>query len=209
MLYFSFMFIKRNRTPSEYIGYGLYLYFLGLSFRNAAKALSFLHIVKRSHVAIWKWIQRHHPKRISSKRKRISGFIVDETAIKAGSECIWLWVAIEPKDRAILALTVSKERNMFVAERFVAGLARAHGKHPVSTDGGTWYPQACRFLKLNHHIHSPFEKSIVERAMQYIKDRTECFDDYFPCRKAGCNLHHVKNWLNLFARMHNKRVTYA
>jgi putative transposase len=45
--------------------------------------------------------------------------------------------------------------------------------------------------------------------MQYIKDRTEGFDDYFPCRKAGCNLHHVKNWLNLFASMHNKRVTYA
>ena len=82
------------------------------------------------------------PKRISSKRKRISEFIVDETAIKAGSECIWLWVAIEPKDRQVLALSISKERNMFVAERFIAGLARTHGNHPVSTDGGTWYPQA-------------------------------------------------------------------
>ena len=30
---------KRNRTPSEYIGYGLYLYFLGLSLRNVAKAM--------------------------------------------------------------------------------------------------------------------------------------------------------------------------
>ena len=93
MLYFSFMFIKRNRTPSKYIGHGLYLYFLALSFRNAAKALSFLHIVKRSHVAIWNWIQKYNPKRISSKRKEISGFIVDETAIKAGSEHVWLWVA--------------------------------------------------------------------------------------------------------------------
>jgi len=42
----------------------------------------------------------------------------------------------------------------------------------VSTDGGTWYPQACQFLKLNHHLHSPFEKSIIERTMQYVKDRT-------------------------------------
>ena len=104
---------KRNRTPSEHIGHGLYLYFLGLSTRNVAKALSFLHIVKRSHVAIWKWIQKYHPKRISSKGKRISEFIVDETAIKAGSECIWLWVAIEPKNKRILALSISKERNMF------------------------------------------------------------------------------------------------
>jgi hypothetical protein len=33
------------------------LYFLYLSFRNAAKALSFLHIVKISHVSIWNLIQ--------------------------------------------------------------------------------------------------------------------------------------------------------
>jgi putative transposase len=71
-----------------------------------------------------------------------------------------LWVAIEPKDRQILELSISNERNMFVAERFIASLARINWKHPVSTDGGTWYQQACRFLKLNHHIHFPFgEKS--------------------------------------------------
>jgi hypothetical protein len=31
---------KRNRTSANDIGYGLYLYFLGLSYRNTAKALS-------------------------------------------------------------------------------------------------------------------------------------------------------------------------
>ncbi len=30
---------------------------------------------------------------------------------------------------------------------------REYGEHPVSTDGGTWYPQAYQFLKLKHHIH--------------------------------------------------------
>jgi len=68
----------------------------------------------------------------------------------------------------ILALSISKERNMFIGERFLSGLVKVRGKHPVSTDGGTWYPQACRFLKLKHHIHSPLEKSISERTMQYI-----------------------------------------
>jgi putative transposase len=33
------------------------------------------------------------------------------------------------------------------------------------------------------YIHSSFEKSIIERTIQYVKDRTEGFDDYFPCRK--------------------------
>ncbi|MGD9534820.1 MAG: hypothetical protein AB7V56_13765 [Candidatus Nitrosocosmicus sp.] len=44
---------------------------------------------------------------------------------------------------------------MFVAERFLSTIVGDYGKHPVSTDGeGTWYPMACRFLGLKHHIHS-------------------------------------------------------
>ena len=147
---------SRNRTPSEYIGYGLYLYFLGLSFRSVAKALSFLHIVKRSHVSIWNWIQKYKPQKISSKKKKVSEYPCiqkDETIIKAGSEYIWLWVAIEPKDKEILGMSISKERNMFVAERFLSSIVDEYGQHTVSTDGGTWYPQACKFLKIDHHIH--------------------------------------------------------
>ncbi|MGN6708524.1 MAG: hypothetical protein ACTHKF_04175, partial [Candidatus Nitrosocosmicus sp.] len=70
--------IRRNRTSSRNIGYGLYLYFFGLSTRNGAKALSFLHIVKRSHVSIWNWIQKYQPKRISLQRNKIDELIVDE-----------------------------------------------------------------------------------------------------------------------------------
>jgi putative transposase len=51
-----------------------------------SKALSFLNIVKRSHVAIWNWIQKYPPKRISSQRNKINEFIVDEAVIKVGSE---------------------------------------------------------------------------------------------------------------------------
>ena len=95
---------------------------------------------------------------------------------------------------------------MFVTERFISSVIQIHGKHPASTDGGTWYPQACRFLNLKHHLHSSYEKSIIERTMQFIKDRTECFDDYFPCKKKNCKLMHVQNWLNLFVDHYNKEV---
>jgi putative transposase len=40
-------------------------------------------------------------------------------------------------------------------------------------------------LGLKHLLHSPFEKSIVERTIEYLKDRTEAFDDYYPCIKSG------------------------
>ena len=55
---------------------------------------------------------------------------------------------------------------MFVAQHFHIGPGQFIGKHPVSTDGGTWYPQTCKFLKLDHHIHSSLEKSLIERTME-------------------------------------------
>jgi putative transposase len=194
----------RKRTEPEDIAYSLYLYFLGLSLRNTSKAVS--RFVKRSHTAIRDWIQKYKPEMLSSRRICITEFIIDETIIKVGSEYIWLWIAIENDSREILQISISKERNMFVAERFILNLVKRYGEHPVSTDGGTWYPQACRFLKLSHHIHSSYEKSIIERTVQYIKDRTEGFDDYFPCRKSKCKLQHIQKWFNLFVSHYNNNL---
>ena len=59
------------------------------------------------------------------------------------------------------------------------------------------------------HPYSSFEKSIIiERTIQYRKDRTEgCFDYYFPCnRKPKCKLKHVINWFSLFIYSHNKEI---
>ena len=159
----------RNRTEPEDITYALHLYFSGLSLRGTSKAI-FLYtkIVKRSHTAIRDWIQKYKPERLFYNRMKISEFIIDETRLKVGSEYIWLWIAIEPENKEIIGLRISKERNMFVAERFLSDIVEEYCSHPVSTDGGTWYPQACQFLKLNHHLHSTYEKSIIERTMQYI-----------------------------------------
>ena len=73
---------NRNRTPSEYVYYGLYLYFSGLSLRRVSERLSCF--VRRNHVSIWNWVQKYHPKKISSRKERLSEFIVDETIIKVG-----------------------------------------------------------------------------------------------------------------------------
>ena len=96
---------------------------------------------------------------------------------------------------------------MIVAELFLKTLVERYGKHVVYSDGGTWYPEACRALGLEHRLHSPYEKSLIERANQYLKDRVEEFDDYYPCprKKEGCDLAHVRNWLNLFVDMHYAR----
>lgn len=63
---------------------------------------------KRNHVSIWNWIQKYKPLKIQDRKRKILEYIVDETLIKIGSEYIWIWVAIEPENRQILALTISK-----------------------------------------------------------------------------------------------------
>ena len=150
----------RRRTSSEYVYYALQLYSSGLSLRKTSERLSNV-LIRRNHVSIWNWIQRYRPKKIFQSRRKISEFIIDETLIKAGSEYVWLWVAIEPKNKMILGIRISIERSMLVAEQFIQSLIRKYGKHNISTDGGgTWYPQACRFLNVEHHTYIPQLKKV-------------------------------------------------
>ena len=96
---------------------------------------------------------------------------------------------------------------MFVIGHFLSDIVDEHDQHPVSTkDGDTWYAlQACKFLNIDHHIHSSFEKNIIERTMQYIKDRTRnvLMITFHIERKT--KLKHVKQWFNLFAYHYNKK----
>ena len=187
--------------------YALYLYFLGLSFRNTSKAIQPFEERGRSHVAIWKWVQRFNPRRLYCCKRRVFAFLIDETMLQIGySNEAWLWVAVEPIHKQILGVHISRHSNMIVAEAFLSSLIRMYdGKHTVYSDGdGTWYPEACVLLNL----HSSYEKSIVvERTIEYLKDRTEAFDDYYPSIRTGlCNLQHVYKWLILIVFMHNSVI---
>jgi putative transposase len=120
--------------------YTLY-FFSGLSLRKVSQNLS--PFIKMNHISIWNWIQQHYkPEKLLHSKRRIYEFIVDETLIKVGTELVWGWIAIELKDKTILGIRISYERSMLIiAEQFMQSLVRKYGKHPVSTDGGTWYPQ--------------------------------------------------------------------
>ena len=54
---------------------------------------------------------------------------------------------------------------MLVAEKFIRSLVEKYGKHAVYTEGGTWYNEVYSVIGLKHYLHSPLEKSIIERVM--------------------------------------------
>lgn len=65
------------------------VFFLGLSFRNTSKALEPFR-EKRSHVAVWNWVQRFNPKIIYSRKRRVTAFVIDEAMIQIGGNESWL-----------------------------------------------------------------------------------------------------------------------
>ena len=96
---------------------------------------------EKSRISLELGTKVYKPKKIFESKKKIKEFIIDESLIKIGSELIWLWVAtIGLESKEILGIRISKERNMLLAEQFISSLVKIHGQHPVSTDGGTWYP---------------------------------------------------------------------
>jgi putative transposase len=104
---------ERNRTSIIIVMYSLYLYFLGLSLRNTSKALDIFGDEKRSHIAIWNWIQRFGSScQIFNKRKRVTAFIIDETVIQIGNPHFWLWICIEPIYRSVLGIYISQKKEI-------------------------------------------------------------------------------------------------
>ena len=59
------------------------------------------------------------------------------------------------------------------------------------------YMDACKWLRFKHQVYGTEPKNIMERFIQKIKDRTEYFDDHFPCKSESCNRKHVTNWMKI------------
>jgi putative transposase len=105
---------------------------------------------------------------------------------------------------------ISLESGILVAEQFLQDLFKKYEKYPSPLMVGM-VPATMWIFEIRHHTHSYYyEKSIIiERIIQYIKSRTEMFDDYFPCQKDNCTLEHVRNWFNLFVEVYNSMIIFT
>jgi transposase-like protein len=72
------------------IAYGLYLYFNSRSYRLVSKSLEI--ITRRSHISIWKWIQRfsQYADKFRVNRHLVKEVFVDETLLEINSQDYWL-----------------------------------------------------------------------------------------------------------------------
>jgi transposase-like protein len=123
-------------------------------------------------VSVWNWIQRFGTCTIY-KRKRVSAFIIDEIMIQIGNKHYWLRICIESVRRSVFRNHTSQARNILALYSFLESFVSKDDRHSVYSDRATCYLEACKKLEIKHYLHSSVEKSLIERIMQYFKDRTE------------------------------------
>ena len=65
-------------------------------------------------------------------------------------------------------------------------------------------PARLQISKVETHLHSSFEKSLIEMTMEYIKDRTSHLMIIFLAKEKKCKLKHIKKMFNLLIGFNNK-----
>ncbi|MFP3209823.1 MAG: hypothetical protein RXR82_09135 [Nitrososphaeria archaeon] len=197
----------RRRTPLPVMAHAVYLYFSGLSLRRAARSLR--SVIVRSYTSMWRWVQRLGPAlgSIGADPRDVRRIFVDETMVNAGGTPALIWVAFEPDLRAMPDFHVSWRGNSIDAYLFIRRPVHKYGGVPIYTDGAGWCADACRWAGAERAVHDRPLRNLMERMVQYVKDRTDAFDDLFPARKSRLSsrraFEHMLNWLSAFMFMHN------
>ena len=100
------------------------------------------------HTTVWRWVQRYAPeinKRIRPHLKLTgASYRVDETYIKVGKQCKYLYRAVDREGNTI-EFMLSAKRDVSAAKRFFKKMMRAdHRRLPfmISVDKNGVYPEA-------------------------------------------------------------------
>ncbi len=196
--------VRRERTDAEMIALALFLYTKGLSTRQVARVLGQLG-VKVSHVAVWRWVhkysQRADPKALWLPRLPQT-LIVDDTSLQLGSRRIWLFLATDPGQRAIVYAEPYVGRSQWDVEGFLQTIRRLYGGWPRRwvTDRGPWYRTVSVVLTAMEHVQMTRGiRNAVESLFTQLKRRLANFAGYFP---EG-SVQSVKEWIWTWAGFYN------
>ena len=170
-----------------------------MSLRKVKRVLGWLG-VERSHVAIWKWIQKFGQKLTEAGRRPAADLpavvLMDETAITQQGEEFILFAAVDPETRHLLHASVAPSKNTLTTRRFLAELAELYGRAPpiVVTDGATYGPVFTP-LGVTRIIRRHSVRNRIERWIQELKRRIDTFYVSF----IGHDVETTNNWLKQFA----------
>jgi putative transposase len=109
------------------------------------------------------------------------------------------------RPRRIAYVRLFEAANILTALSFIKRTkALYRSRMKILTDGAQYYRTACNFLSLDHDAYGLKARNLMERMVQYVKDRTKDFDDYIPCKREKCDKRHAQMLLGSIGFMINE-----
>jgi transposase, IS6 family len=152
------------------------------------------------HSTVFRWVQRYAPeinKRIRQHLK-ISGasFRVDETYIKVGKSCKYLYRAVD-KEGQTIEFMLSAKRDVSTAKRFFKKMMRAdHRRLPfsISVDKNAAYPEAFSTSQAERIVppdcklrRVKYLNNVIEQDHRFIKKKvraSQCFKRFHTAERT-------------------------
>ena len=152
------------------------------------------------HTTVWRWVQRYAPeinKRLRPHLK-MSGtsYRVDETYIKVGKSCKYLYRAVD-KEGNTIEFMLSAKRDVSAAKRFFKKMMRTdHRRLPftISVDKNAAYPDAFTTSQEEKILPKDCElrrvkylNNIIEQDHRFIKKKvraSQCFKSFHTAERT-------------------------
>jgi IS6 family transposase len=170
------------------------------------------------HTTIWRWVQKYAPeinKRIRPHLKLAgASYRIDETYIKVGKSCKYLYRAVESSGNTI-EFMLSAKRDVSAAKRFFKKMMRAdHRRLPftISVDKNAAYPEtfiASQDEKILQHDcklrRVKYLNNIIEQDHRFIKKRVRACLGYSSVDTAERTIQGVEA-INMMRKGQVKRL---
>jgi transposase-like protein len=152
------------------------------------------------HSTVFRWVQRYAPeinKRIRQHLK-MSGtsYRVDETYIKVGKSCKYLYRAVD-KEGQTIEFMLSAKRDVSAAKRFFKKMMRAdHRRLPfsISVDKNAAYPEAFRTSQEDRIVPKDcklrrvkYLNNVIEQDHRFVKKKVraaQCFKSFHTAERT-------------------------
>jgi transposase-like protein len=152
------------------------------------------------HTTVWRWVQKYAPKINKRIRQHLkltgASYRVDETYIKVGKSCKYLYRAVD-KEGNTIEFMLSAKRDVSAAKRFFKKMMRAdHRRLPftISVDKNAAYPEAFttsqreRVLPQDCKLRRvKYLNNVIEQDHRFIKKKvraSQCFKRFHAAEKT-------------------------
>ena len=152
------------------------------------------------HSTVFRWVQRYAPeinKRIRQHLKMSgSSYRVDETYIKVGKSCKYLYRAVD-KEGQTIEFMLSAKRDVSAAQRFFKRMVRAEHRRltfAISVDKNAAYPEAFTTSQAERIVPQDcklrrvkYLNNVIEQDHRFIKKKvraSQCFKHFHTAERT-------------------------